>query len=193
MFNFGVYHFIKLKLMKKMSVIILSMLASISFAQNTKDFYSLSTKTIDGDDFNFSQLKGKKVLIVNTASECGYTPQYADLEKLYQTYKDQNFVIIGFPANNFASQEPGSNQDIKSFCSKNYGVTFSMMNKIAVKGKDIDTVYKWLTEKENNGVETTNVSWNFNKFLIDEKGNYIKHLKSNVKPFDNEIVEWIKK
>jgi len=129
----------------------------ISISVNAQSFYDLKSKTIDGKDFSFSELKGKKVLIVNTASKCGYTPQYEDLEKLYKTYKDKNFVIIGFPANNFGHQEPGSNSDIKEFCSKNYGVSFQMMEKISVKGDDMDPVYHWLTEQSKNGKMNSSV------------------------------------
>ena len=154
-------------------------------------FYELKAKTIDGKDFNFSDLKGKKVLIVNTASKCGYTPQYEDLEKLFKAYKDKNFVIIGFPANNFGRQEPGSNEDIKEFCTKNYGVSFQMMEKIDVKGDDMNAVYKWLTSKELNGKMDSSVKWNFQKYLIDENGNLVDVAYSNEKPMDDKIVNWI--
>ena len=137
------------------------------------DFYTLSFKTISGETFKFSQLKGKKVLIVNTASKCGFTPQYTDLQKLYEKYGSDKFVIIGFPANNFMSQEPGSNSEIKEFCLTNYNVTFPMMAKISVKGKDIHPLYEWLTSKEQNGVMDSNVKWNFQKYMIDENGKLV--------------------
>lgn len=156
-------------------------------------FYDLKSKTIDGKDFNFSDLKGKKVLIVNTASKCGYTPQYEDLEKLYQLYKDKNFVIIGFPANNFMRQEPGTNADIKEFCTKNYGVTFQMMEKISVKGDDMDAIYKWLTQKALNGKLDSSVKWNFQKYMIDENGNLVDVVYSADKPTSDKIVSWINK
>jgi glutathione peroxidase len=156
-------------------------------------FYDLKAKTIDGKDFSFAELKGKKVLIVNTASKCGYTPQYEDLEKLYKTYKDKNFVIIGFPANNFMRQEPGSNSEIKEFCTKNYGVTFQMMEKISVKGDDKNDVYKWLTEKARNGKMDSDVKWNFQKYMIDEKGNLVDFASSGDKPMSDKIVNWIGK
>lgn len=156
-------------------------------------FYDLKSKTIDGKDFNFSDLKGKKVLIVNTASKCGYTPQYEDLEKLYQLYKDKNFVIIGFPANNFMRQEPGTNAEIKEFCTKNYGVTFQMMEKISVKGDDMDAIYKWLTQKALNGKLDSSVKWNFQKYMIDENGNLVDVVYSADKPTSDKIVSWINK
>lgn len=170
-------------------VISLIAISKMSTAQNS--FYDLKCKTIDGKDFNFSDLKGKKVLVVNTASKCGYTPQYEDLEKLYETYKDKNFVIIGFPANNFMHQEPGTNADIKEFCTKNYGVTFQMMEKISVKGDDMDAVYKWLTQKALNGKLDSSVKWNFQKYMIDENGNLVDVVYSADKPTDDKIVSWI--
>jgi len=154
-------------------------------------FYSLKAKTIDGKDFNFADLRGKKVLIVNTASKCGNTPQYEDLEKLYQRYKDKNFVILGFPANNFGHQEPGSNAEIKEFCTKNYGVSFQMMEKISVKGDDMDEVYKWLTKKELNGKMDSSVKWNFQKYMIDEKGNLVDIVNPGDKPGSKDMVNWI--
>jgi glutathione peroxidase len=160
-------------------------------ALNAQSFYDLKAKTIDGKDFNFSDLKGKKILIVNTASKCGFTPQYEDLEKLYKDYKDKNFEIIGFPANNFGHQEPGSNPDIKEFCTKNYGVTFQMMEKISVKGDDMDIVYQWLTQKSKNGKMDSSVKWNFQKYMIDEKGNLVDVVYSTEKPNSDKIVNWI--
>jgi glutathione peroxidase len=156
-----------------------------------KSFYDLKTSSIDGELFDFAQLKGKKVMIVNTASKCGYTPQYKDLQEVYNKYKDNNFVIIGFPANDFGKQEPGSNDEIVAFCEKNYGVSFPMMSKISVKGSDMDAIYKWLTDKNENGVSDATVKWNFNKFLIDEKGNWVEYLGSSVNPNDKKIISWI--
>lgn len=161
------------------------------FDAKAQSFYELKSKTIDGKDFSFSELKGKKVMIVNTASKCGYTPQYEDLEKLYKEYKDKNLVIIGFPANNFGRQEPGSNEEIKEFCSKNYGVTFQMMQKIDVKGDDMDPVYQWLTEQSKNGKMDSSVKWNFQKYLIDENGNIVDIAYSNEKPDSEKILNWI--
>lgn len=167
--------------------ITLMLLGTVAFAAQPKNFYDFKVKDINGDNFDLSQFKGKKVLVVNTASKCGFTPQYADLEKLYKTYKDQNFVIIGFPANNFMHQEPGTNEEISEFCTKNYGVTFPMMSKISVKGDDIDPLYLWLTTKMD-----TNVKWNFQKFMVNEKGEVVDYALSKVKPFDDKIVNWIK-
>lgn len=155
------------------------------------DFYSLSFKTITGDSFKFDKLKGKKVLIVNTASKCGYTPQFKDLEELSSQYKD-NLVVIGFPSNDFGAQDPGSNQDIKEFCESNYGVTFMMMEKSSVKGAEKNRVYQWLSDKSKNGWSSTEPSWNFGKYLIDEKGRLIGFFPSKVKPMDNEIISKLK-
>ncbi len=178
----------------KISPIVFIVLFSILQTRlNAQAFYDLRAKTIDGKEFNFSDLKGKKVLIVNTASKCGFTPQYEDLEKIYKEYKDKNFVIIGFPANNFNKQEPGTNDEIKEFCTKNYGVSFPMMEKISVKGEDMDPVYHWLTEKKLNGKMDSSVKWNFQKYLIDESGNLVDVAYSNEKPSSDHIVSWITK
>ena len=161
------------------------MFFSVSFAQSS--FYSLSAKTIDGEDISFEQFKGKKVLVVNVASKCGFTPQYEDLESLYKVYGGDDFTIIGFPANNFMKQEPGTNEEIKAFCTSNYGVSFQMMSKISVKGDDIHPVYQWLTQKEKNGVKDSNVKWNFQKYLIDENGKLVGVFSPKTKPFSEEI------
>ncbi len=161
-------------------------------AQTPGGLYSFKFKTLDGKEFDFSSLKGKKVLIVNTASKCGNTPQYADLEKLYQEYGGNKFVIIGFPANNFLYQEPGTNSEIREFCTKNYGVTFPMMEKISVKGKDMNPLYQWLTQKKLNGVMDSEIKWNFQKYLIDENGKLVKVIDPKVKPFDESILGWVK-
>ena len=156
-----------------------------------KDIYQFKVKDINGKEFNFAQLKGKKVLIVNTASKCGYTPQYEELEKLYKEYKDQNFVIIGFPANNFGGQEPGTNQEIKEFCTRNYGVSFPMMEKVSVDGKDMTEVYQFLTQKKKNGTSDSKVKWNFQKYFINERGQIAMVLDSDVSPMDEQIISWI--
>lgn len=174
--------------MKKLFTLALAAITMAFTTSDTKTLHDFKAKTLDGKDFNFADLKGKKVLIVNTASECGYTPQYKDLEALFQKYSSKNFVIIGFPCNDFGGQEPGTSADIKSFCSKNYGVTFPMMEKISISTSPI---YKWLTSKEENSVLDAKVTWNFNKFLVDEKGNLVKYLPSKVKPMDAEITDWI--
>jgi glutathione peroxidase len=156
----------------------------------TSGFYDFKVKTLNGGDFDFSSLKGKKVMVVNTASKCGFTPQYKDLEEIYEEYKD-NLVIIGFPANNFLNQEPGSASEIQEFCTANYGVTFPMMAKISVKGKDMAPVYKWLTSKDKNGVMDSEVKWNFQKYLIDENGKLIEVIYSKEKPSSERVIGWI--
>lgn len=153
-------------------------------------FYNFKVKTLEGQDFDFSTLKGKKVMIVNTASKCGFTPQYKELEELYEQYSDR-LVIIGFPANNFASQEPGTASEIRKFCTENYGVTFPMMEKISVKGDDMHPVYKWLTKKEKNGYMDSEVKWNFQKYLIDEKGRLVEVIYSKEKPDSKKIIAWL--
>ena len=160
-------------------------------AMKTEDIYQFKMTDLYGKDFNFSSLKGKKIMVVNTASKCGYTPQYKDLEKLYKTYKDQGFVIVGFPANNFGKQEPGTDTEIAEFCEQNYGVSFPMMTKTSVKGDDMNPVYKFLTQKSKNGFEDSEVAWNFQKYLIDEKGHVVKMYRSKVLPTDDAIVKWI--
>jgi glutathione peroxidase len=148
-------------------------------------------RSIDGNEVDYSQFKGKKVLIVNTASECGYTPQYEELQKLYETYKDK-LVILGFPANNFGSQEPGSNEEIKEFCKSKYNVTFPMFEKVSVLGDDMTPIYKWLTGKDLNGWNEQVPKWNFNKYLLDEEGNLVKYYSSAVKPMSDDIVSMVK-
>ncbi len=158
----------------------------------SSSIYDYKLTAIDGSIIDMATFKGKKILIVNVASECGYTPQYADLEKLYRQYKDQ-LVVIGFPSNDFMGQEPGSNEEILQFCSSKYEISFPLTQKISVKGKDKAPIYQWLTEKKLNGVEDSEVSWNFNKYLIDEDGRYICHFKSKVEPFDPAIIAAIVK
>ena len=154
--------------------------------------YQFKVEDLSGKTFDFSSLKGKKILVVNTASKCGLTPQYKDLEKIYKEYKDKGFVIVGFPANNFGHQEPGTNAEIETFCEMNYGVTFPMMSKISVKGSDIHPIYQFLTEKAKNGVQDSDVQWNFQKYLINEKGELAKVISPEVLPTDDAIVGWIK-
>lgn len=160
--------------------------------ESKMNLHSFKVTDINGKEFDMASLKGKKVLIVNTASECGLTPQYEQLEEIYKAYGGSKFEIIGFPANNFGAQEPGADTTIAAFCKKNYGVTFRMMSKISVKGDDQHELYQWLTKKEMNGVEDAPVSWNFQKFLIDENGNYVKSVSPRVLPNDESIVSWIK-
>lgn len=152
--------------------------------------YEFKVPSLDGNTIDFSKYKGKNILIVNTASQCGYTKQYADLEMLYEKYKD-NLVIIGFPANNFGQQEPGTNSEIKEFCSKNYGVTFPMAEKISVKGEDIHPLFKWLTRKQDNGVMDAEIKWNFTKFLLDKNGKLVAVFPSAVTPMSEEITKYL--
>ena len=169
--------------------ILLLMLGVNACAQES--IHQFTVKDIDGKDFPLSQLKGKKVMVVNTASKCGLTPQYEQLEQVYKKFGGDDFVIVGFPANDFMSQEPGSNDEIASFCQKNYGVTFPMMSKISVKGKGMNEVYKFLTTKALNGLEDNEVKWNFQKFMIDENGNLVGMAKSGDDPFSEEIIKFI--
>lgn len=152
------------------------------------DIYSFKLKTLDGKDFDFASMKGKKLLLVNVASKCGYTPQYEKLQALHLKY-GKKLVVIGIPSNDFGGQEPGSAQEIESFCRKNYGVSFIMMEKLTVKGKNAHPLYKWLANKEaNGGLAGEAPSWNFCKFLINEKGLVTKFYKSSVDPLSDEIV-----
>lgn len=179
--------------MKKRLFSIAAILAFIlAPALSQKSFYDFTVETIDGQQFSMADLKGKKVMIVNTASKCGHTPQYKDLELLNKAYK-QKLVIVAFPANNFMNQEPGTNEDIKEFCDSKYGVTFPIMSKISVKGDDMHPLYMWLTSKSANGVLDSEVAWNFQKYLIDENGNLVGFLKPAVKPLSDEVVMWVTK
>ena len=157
----------------------------------SKAIYDYKVESLDGKEINFADFKGKKILVVNTASECGFNPQYADLEKLSKDYPD-NLVVIGFPANNFGGQEPGSNTEIGAFCEKNFGVTFPMAAKVSVKGADIAPVFKYLTDKDLNGVKNTTILWNFTKFLIDENGHLIDTFISTTKPTSESITKYLK-
>ncbi|WP_373709020.1 glutathione peroxidase [Kaistella sp.] len=159
--------------------------------QMSKTIYDYKVESLDGQEINFADFKGKKILVVNTASECGFTPQYADLEKLSKDYEN-NLVIVGFPANNFGGQEPGSNTEIGSFCEKNFGVTFPMAAKVSVKGDDTAPIFKFLTEKDLNGVKNTAILWNFTKFLIDENGHLIDTFISTTKPTSESITKYLK-
>lgn len=158
----------------------------------SKSIYDYKVDALEeGKTINFADYKGKKILIVNTASECGFTPQYADLEKLSNEYKDK-LVVIGFPANNFGGQEPGTNVEIGAFCQKNYGVTFPLAAKVSVKGEDTAPIFKYLSEKSLNGVKDTEIQWNFTKFLLDENGKLIDSFVSKVKPTDEAITKYLK-
>ncbi len=160
-------------------------------ASDKHSIYQFTVEDISGEKFDLKELKGKKVMLVNTASKCGYTPQYADLQRLYEKYKSQDFTIIGFPANNFGRQEPGSDQEIAQFCEANYGVSFPMMSKISVKGEDMHPLYAFLTQKEKNGFKDSEVKWNFQKYLINEKGELVRVVPSATLPTDKSITSWI--
>lgn len=166
-------------------------MVAFSLILNAQSIHSFKVKGIDGKQIDFASFKGKKILIVNTASKCGYTPQYAALEKVYESNKDK-LVVIGFPCNQFGGQESGTNEEIVSFCQKNYGVTFPLADKIDVKGDQIAPIYQWLTQKSKNGVLDASISWNFNKFLLDENGKMIAYYPSNVKPDSEAILSNLK-
>jgi glutathione peroxidase len=179
--------------MKKLVIISALFFFNIQIqAQVKQNIYQFKVEDLSGKTFDFSTLKGKKVMIVNTASKCGLTPQYKDLEALYKEYAGKGFVIIGFPANNFASQEPGTNEEIATFCQQNYGVTFPMMEKVSVKGDNMCDVYQFLTQKAKNGLEDSEVQWNFQKYLINEKGELEKVISPKTLPTDPDVVKWIK-
>jgi len=156
-----------------------------------QSIHTFKVQDIEGKEFDFATLKGKKIMVVNTASKCGLTPQYKDLQALYVEYKDKGLVIVGFPANDFIKQEPGTNEEIGAFCQKNYGVTFPMMSKITVKGKEMHPIYQFLTQKAKNGLEDSEVEWNFQKYLLNENGELEKVISPRTNPNDKEILEWL--
>lgn len=156
-----------------------------------QSIHTFKVQDIEGKEFDFATLKGKKIMVVNTASKCGLTPQYKDLQALYVEYKDKGLVIVGFPANDFMKQEPGTNEEIGAFCQKNYGVTFPMMSKITVKGKEMHPIYQFLTQKAKNGLEDSEVEWNFQKYLLNENGELEKVISPRTNPNDKEILEWL--
>jgi glutathione peroxidase len=176
--------------LSKLSILII-LLGLMSFTTADSVFHSFIIKDIDGKDFDFASLKGKKVMVVNVASKCGFTPQYEELQALYKKYGGEKFEIIAFPANDFLKQEPGTDSEIKNFCSSNYQVTFKMMSKISVVGKDMAPIYEWLTQKSLNGYKDSKVSWNFQKFLIDENGKLVNVLSPSTKPNDLQIIAWL--
>lgn len=164
-------------------------LSILLFVTAPANIYGFKVKSIDGKTIDLNQYKGKKILIVNTASECGYTPQYEALQQLSETYKGK-LVVIGFPANNFGGQEPGTDAEIKSFCTKSYKVTFPMASKVSVKGNDMNELFKWLTSQPNPDF-TGDINWNFEKFLIDENGKLIRRFRSKVRPMDADLTKSI--
>ena len=182
------------KLKKYSSVFIITLLLSCMNSYNYEDnlsFYDIKVKTIDGEDFDLSTLKGKKLLVVNVASKCGLTPQYKQLEELYKEYKNQNFEVLAFPNSDFANQEYSDGQKISSFCQKNYGVTFPIFEKVSVKGNSKHSIYQWLTEKNKNGKKNVSVLWNFQKFIIDENGQWVDYFLPTTSPKSKKIVKWI--
>lgn len=194
----SVWYLKRIQKVKKLLFIFMLFNFLISFTQenvmnNIKNIYGFKVIDINGNIFDFSSLKGKKVMIVNTASECGLTPQFKDLQLLYDKYKDANFLIIGFPSNDFGGQDPHSNEVIKDFCQKQYGVTFPMMSKIYVKGLDVHEIYLFLTQKDLNGYSDNIVEWNFQKYLINEEGVLEKVINPSTSPSDEEIINWIEK
>jgi glutathione peroxidase len=174
-----------------MKILATLLIVTTALFGNAQSIHSFKVNSIEGKQIDFASFKGKKILVVNTASKCGYTPQYDALEKVYEQYKDK-LVIIGFPCNQFGGQEPGSNEEIANFCKKNYGVTFPLADKIDVKGATMAPVYQWLTQKAKNGVLDASISWNFNKFLLDENGKMIAYFPSNVKPDSEDILSRLK-
>jgi glutathione peroxidase len=174
-----------------MKTLLSILLMSTVLTTNAQSIHSFTVKSIDGKNLNLASFKGKKILIVNTASACGYTPQYEGLEKVYEQYKDK-LVIIGFPCNQFGGQEAGTNEEIVAFCKKKYGVSFPLADKIDVKGSNAAPIYQWLTQKSKNGVLDASISWNFNKFLIDENGKMMAYFPSNVKPDSESILSYLK-
>lgn len=177
----------------KFILVIISVIAMSFISTDSNTIYQFKVKDINGQNFDFANLKGKKIMIVNTASKCGLTPQYEQLEALYTKYKAKNFVIVGFPANDFLAQEPGTDKEIAQFCQVNYGVSFPMMSKISVKGKEMHPVYQFLTQKAKNGKEDSKVEWNFQKYLIDETGHLSKVVSPRILPNDPSIIAWIEK
>jgi glutathione peroxidase len=180
------------KLLLVSSALAFFILSAFTFLQNKRmTLHDFTVTDINGQSYPLSRLKGKKVMVVNTASECGYTPQYKQLEELYKTYASKGLVVVGFPCNQFGGQEPGSNAEIKTFCSKNYGVTFPMMSKIDVKGPQQSPLYAWLTQKSQNQILDSEVKWNFQKYLIDENGNLVKMLPSGESPMGESVLSWL--
>jgi glutathione peroxidase len=175
----------------RLVIVLTLMFLSVTANSWSQGFYDFKVKTLEGQIFDFVSLKSKKVMIVNTASKCGFTPQYKELQELYKKYGGNNFVIIAFPANNFGAQEPGTADEIRKFCTENYGITFPLMEKISVKGEDMHPLYLWLTSKAKNGVMDSEVKWNFQKYLIDENGKLVDVIYSKESPLSDKIISWL--
>ena len=179
--------------MRKLILIFTSLAAMAALCQGASSVYEFTPKSIDGQPAPLAAYKGKVLLLVNVASKCGFTPQYKGLEAVYEQYKDKGLVIVGFPANNFAGQEPGTNEEIKTFCSRTYNVTFPMMSKISVKGDDQDDLYKYLTDKTAHPDTGGDIRWNFTKFLVDRNGNVIARFEPKTTPDSPEVKAAIEK
>ncbi len=178
--------------MKLFFIAITFILATLSSFAQDQSFYSLTATTIEGKEFSFEQLRGKKVMIVNTASRCSLSPQFRALQKLYHRFSKRDFFILAFPANDFANREPGDNEAIRSAIDKRFGISFPMMEKTSVKGDSIHPVYQWLTQKELNGLRDSEIKWNFQKYLVDEKGNISDVLEPMKKPDGKDVIRWIR-
>lgn len=175
----------------KLKLLIISLLVSVHISGQLKTLYDFKANTIDGKEFDFSTLKGKKVLIVNTATECSLAPQFKKLQELYEEFGGDDFEIIAFPCNDFGNQEPGNNEEIMEVCKNKYAVTFQMMEKIKIKGDDCHPIYKWLTSSEENGTLQAKVTWNYQKFLIDKEGKVVDSLSPISSPKSKRITEWL--
>jgi glutathione peroxidase len=177
--------------MLKRNCVLICFLIISNLVFGQKSLHDFSARTITGKILDFSTLKGKKVLIVNTATECSLTPQFKKMQELYEEYGGDDFEIIAFPCNDFGSQEPGTNQQINEFCTKKYGVSFTLMEKISIKGDDMHPIYRWLTSSEENGTLNAKVIWNFQKFLVDEEGQVIESLSPITGVQNRRIIEWL--
>jgi glutathione peroxidase len=178
---------------KVLMILFFAAITVSSFAQSAKSFYDYKMTDINGNTFDMSELKGKKVLLVNTATQCGYTSQFKDMESLYEKYKDKNFVIVAVPSDDFGDKEPGSNEEIKKYVDEHFGATFPIMAKTSVKGENEEPLYKWLTHKDLNGVMDTKVAWNYQKYMIDENGKLVGVVEAKESPYTDEVMEWLKK
>jgi glutathione peroxidase len=174
-----------------MTIVIAGQTKTLDGFTGNKTLHDFTVEDVFGDPFDLKTLEGKKVMVVNTASKCGLTPQYEDLEGLYREYAERGFVTIGFPANNFNNQEPGTNEEIIEFCQSNFGVTFPMMSKVSVRGEDMAPVYRWLTQKSENGKMDSEISWNFQKYLIDEQGRLVDVLTPRENPRSEKVINWL--
>jgi glutathione peroxidase len=177
----------------KLNLLIVVLIFSVQIMGQKKTLYDFEATTIDGDVYDFSSLRGKKVLIVNIATECSLAPQLKKLQELYEEYGGDNFEIIAFPSNDFGKQEPGDNNKIKEVCSTKYGITFPIMEKITIKGDNPHPIYKWLTSSEENGTLDSKVTWNYQKFLVDENGEVVDSFSPISSPKNNRIIEWLMK